>query len=148
MGTFLAVPTIEYAQMSGKVSYAASQMDGGLVLEYLFNGGSNVAGLRQNLVFELGLVGAESVLGGDAAHRRVEFVEKFVGDARGDFRAVAPGTHVFVGDDDAVGLAHARGDGFPVVRRKRAQIDNFHRNAFALQFEPRPLPRDAPARHK
>ena len=91
-------------------------------------------GLGEDDVFEFGLVGAESVHGGDALDRGVEFVEKFVGDAGGDFGAVAPAEHVFVGDDNAMGFFDGRGDGFPVVGRKRAQVDDFDGDAFAVEL--------------
>src|SRR5258707_10785578 len=91
-------------------------------------------GLRKDNIFELWLVGAESVHGGDALDGGVQFVEKFVGDARGDFGAETPAQHVFVSDDDAMILAHGGGDGVPIVARERAEIDDFDGNAFALEL--------------
>ena len=60
-----------------------------------------MGGLRQDDVFERGIVGAEGVHGGDAFYRGVEFFKEFIGDARGDFGAVTPTEHVFVRDDHA-----------------------------------------------
>src|SRR6267154_2574387 len=91
-------------------------------------------GLRQNNIFELRLVGAESVHGGHALHGGVELFEKFVGDARSDFGAETPAQHVFVGHDYAVILAHGGGDGVPIVGRERAEIDNLDGDAFALEL--------------
>src|SRR5260370_26656331 len=92
----------------------------------------NMLGLRKDNIFELWLVGAESVHGGDALDGGVQFVEKFVGDAGGDFGPETPAQHVFVSDDDALILAHGGGDGVPIVGREREEIDDFNVDAFAL----------------
>src|SRR5215470_1847346 len=105
----------------------------GLVGDQLLDRRSDVVGLRQDDIFQLGLVGAEGIHGSDTLDRRVELVEEFIGDARGDFSAVAPAEHIFVSDDDAMGLAHCGGDGFPVVRRERTKVEDFRGEAFALQ---------------
>src|SRR5438445_11597745 len=80
------------------------------------------------------MVGAESVHGGYALDRGVEFVEKLVGDARSDFRAETPAQHVFIGHDDAVILAHGGGDGVPIVGREGAEIDDLYGDAFASEL--------------
>ena len=85
-----------------------------------------IVGLGQDGVFQHRLVGDEGVHGADAADRRVEIVEELIGDAGGDLCAVAPAEHVFVGHDDAAGLADRRGDGLPVVGIERAQVEDFY----------------------
>src|SRR5580704_10151014 len=85
------------------------------VVEDVFDGGDDSFGLGEDDVFELRLVGAEGVHGGDALNRGVEFGEQLFADAGGDFGAVAEAAHVFVGNDDAVILADGRLDCFPVV---------------------------------
>src|SRR5260370_36842564 len=104
------------------------------VVQKLAHRRKNMLGLRTDNIFELWLVGAESVHGGDALDGGVQFVEKFVGDARSDFGAETPAQHVFVSDDDAMILAHGGGDGVPIVGRERAEIDDFDGNAFALEL--------------
>src|SRR5712664_2384811 len=105
-----------------------------LVFEELFDGRDDVLGLRKDNIFELRLVGAEGVHGGDAFDRRIELLEKLVGDARGDFRAETPAQHVFVGHDDAMILAYGGGDGVPIVGGERAEVDDFNGDAFALKL--------------
>jgi hypothetical protein len=46
-----------------------------LVLQEATDGGEDVIGLGQDFVFELGLIGAESVHGGDAANGSIEITE-------------------------------------------------------------------------
>src|SRR6266850_5960539 len=91
-------------------------------------------GLRQNNIFELRLVGAEGVHGRHALHGSVQLFKKFVGNARGDFGAETPAQHVFIGNDDAVILAHGGGDGVPIVGRERAEIDDLDGDAFAFEL--------------
>src|SRR5208283_480646 len=81
----------------------------------------------------MGVIAAEGVAGGDAFNGSVEIGEKLLGDARGDFGAVTPTHHVFIGNDDAMGFADGGGDGFPVVRREGAKIDDFNGDAFAFE---------------
>src|SRR6266705_912203 len=95
----------------------------------------NIPALRQYFLFELRLVSAEAIHGGDAAHWSVQILKKFIGDARGNFGSVAPGAHVFVGDDHAVGLRHGTNNGFPIVRRQRSEVQNLERDALVLQFD-------------
>src|ERR1700722_6266242 len=104
------------------------------VVEDVFDGGDDGFGLGEDDVFELGLVGAERVHGGDALYGGVELVEKLFADAGGDFGAVAEAAHVFEGNDDARIFAEGRGGRFPVVGRERAEIDDFDRDAFALEL--------------
>ncbi len=99
----------------------------------LTDGVGDGVGLRKDCVFELGLVGAEGVGSGNTFNGRVQLIEKFLSDTRGDFGAVAPTEHVFVSNDDAMGFADSGSDGFPIVRRERAQIDNFDGDAFTLE---------------
>src|SRR5262245_17763938 len=65
--------------------------------EYVFD-------LRQGRVLDVGRVSHEAIERGHAFDGRVELVEEFVGDARGDLGAVAPRDEIFVNDDHAVGL--------------------------------------------
>ena len=82
------------------------------------------------------MVGDEGVHGADAADWGVEVVEEFVRDTGGDFSTVAPAEHVFVGDEDTAGLADALGDGFPVVRREGAEVDELDVEAgLTMQFD-------------
>src|SRR5260370_16631096 len=94
-----------------------------LVVQKLAHRRKNMLGLRKDNIFELWLVGAESVHGGDALDGGVQFVEKFVGDARGDFGAETPAQHVFVSDDDPMILPPGGDDGVPIVAIQRAEID-------------------------
>ena len=80
------------------------------------------------------MISTERVGGGDAAHWAIEVVEQFVGDAGGDFRAITPGTRVFVSHDHAIGFLYGGGDRFPVVGAQRTQIQNFRGDAVAGQF--------------
>ena len=75
--------------------------------EQFADGGKDVFGLGEDFIFEFGLVGAESVHGGDTAHWSVEILKQLIGDAGGDFGAVAPGERVFVGHDNAAGFPDA-----------------------------------------
>src|SRR5215831_9631063 len=59
------------------------------VLSQFLHGAEGVVHLREDGVFEDGLVGDVGVHGGDTAHGGVELGEQFVGDAGGDFSAVA-----------------------------------------------------------
>jgi len=53
----------------------------GLVGQETADGVGDGVGLGKDGVFELGLVGAESVGGGDAFYRGIQLVEEFFGDA-------------------------------------------------------------------
>src|SRR6266436_219579 len=94
----------------------------------------NMLGLRKDNIFELWLIGAEGVHGGDALDGGVELVEKLVGDAGGDFRAETPAQHVFICHEDTMIFAHGGGDGVPVIRRERAEIDDLDGDAFAFEL--------------
>lgn len=61
-----------------------------LVFREFFHCAEEIIGLGEDGIFEYGLVSHEGVDGGDAAHRRIEMVEKLIGNAGGDFRAVTP----------------------------------------------------------
>src|SRR6266403_3625011 len=98
------------------------------VVQKLAHRRKNMLRLRQDNIFELGLVGAEGVHGGHALDRGVEFFEKFIGNAGGDFGAETPAQHIFIGHDYAVILAHGGSDGVPIVGRKRAKIDDLDRD--------------------
>src|SRR2546427_8848978 len=74
------------------------------------------------------MVHVEGIHGPPALDGRIQLVDQLVGNARGDFPAVAPAPHIFVRDDHAVRLSNRRGNRLPVVRRKRAQVDDFHRS--------------------
>ena len=80
------------------------------------------------------MVATEGVGGGNALYGGVEFFEQFFSDAGGDLSTVAPTQHVFVSDDYAVRLSNGCGNGLPVVRRKRAQVDDFDVDALTLQL--------------
>src|SRR6185369_7357264 len=80
----------------------------------------DVVGLWEDDVLEHRLIGNKSVLSGDAADRRVQVEEQFVGDAGGDFCAVTPAQHVFVNHEYTAGLLYGRGDRLPVVRAESA----------------------------
>lgn len=58
--------------------HAATREIAALKCAKFLDGGDDVFGLRQDLVFELGLISAESVHRGDPPHRRVQIVEKFL----------------------------------------------------------------------
>src|SRR5437764_13098051 len=89
-----------------------------LVAVQFRDGAVNVFGLRQDGVFELGRVGDEGVEGGDASDGRVEPLEQFFGDARGDLGPEAVRARVLVRDDELAGLLHASRDRLPVVGRE------------------------------
>src|SRR5712691_7664150 len=93
-----------------------------------------IFGLRQDFVFELGLVGAERVHGSDAAHGSVEIAEQLVGDSRGNLRAVTPGKSVLLSPYDAAGLALRGRNSRPVIRRERPQIHNLDGDSFAVEL--------------
>src|SRR5207302_1456493 len=65
--------------------------------------------LRQDDVLQHRLIRHEYVFRSDAAHRRIQIIEQFAGNARGNLRAVAPAEHVFVHHNHTVSLAHRRG---------------------------------------
>ena len=129
-----AVPLRRGRQRNNREEQAPPHKGLQLVLEELLDCGGQVLGLGQDYVFELGLVGAERVHGGDALYRGVELVKELLADAGGDFRAVAAAEHVFVGDDDAMIFADGGGDRFPIVGRERAKVDDFDGDAFALEL--------------
>src|SRR5208282_5416838 len=85
-----------------------------LIGEQVADGGGKVVGLGEDGIFEMRVVSAESVTGGDAFDGSIEIGEEFFGDTRGDFGTVAPAHHVFIGNDDAMGFADSGGDGFPI----------------------------------
>src|SRR5258708_39977969 len=95
-------------------------------------GSGGVGSLRENFIFKIGMVRTESVHRRDAPHGSVQLIEKLLTDARGYFRAVSPGERVLVRNDRAIGFAHGGGNCFPIERRKRTQINNFHRHSLAL----------------
>src|ERR1700680_4984815 len=86
------------------------------------NGPDNIPTLGQYFFFKLWLVSAEGVQSGHAPHRSVQVVKQFIGDARSNLRSVAPGTHIFVSNDDPVCLRHGADYGFPIVRRQRSEV--------------------------
>ena len=49
-----------------------------------------VVHLRQDRVLQLRMISDPGIERANAAHRRVQLVEEFIGDARGDLRAIAP----------------------------------------------------------
>src|SRR5580704_16160378 len=104
------------------------------IVEDVFDGGDDSFGLGEDDVFELRLVGAEGVHGGDALDWGVELGEELFADAGCDFGAVAEAAHVFVGDNDTMIFAHGRGDGFPVIGRERSEINDLDGYAFALEL--------------
>jgi len=89
--------------------------------------------LGEDGVFEFWVIAAEGGGGCNALYGGVEFFEEFFGDAGGDFGAVAPTHHVFIGDNDAMGFTDRGRDGFPVIGRERAEVDDFYRNAIAFE---------------
>ena len=99
--------------------------DGQLVLCEGSDGLEDRFGLREDGVFDDGLVGDEGVHGADAADGGVEGVEEFFADAGGDFRAVAPADHVFMRDEDFAGFRDGGRDGFPVVGVEGAEVEDF-----------------------
>ena len=64
-----------------------------------------------------------------AAPARPATIEQFVGDARRDLRAVAPGKRVLVRHHHPAGLFHRRANRRPIVRRQRAQIEHLDAHA-------------------
>src|SRR5258708_39809632 len=90
---------------------------------------AQIARLRKNFIFKIWMIGTEGVHRRNAPHWGVQLIEELVGDARSDFSPVSPGEHVLICDDHAIGLAHSGGDRVPVEWRKRAEIDDFHRDS-------------------
>ena len=54
------------------------------------HGAEDVAGLREDCVFEERLIGDECVGGGDALYRGIEMMEELVGDAGGNLGSISP----------------------------------------------------------
>ena len=90
--------------------------------------------LRQDGVFEVRVVGDPGVLGRDPANRGVQILEQLIGDAGGDLRAVAETARVLVNHEDPIRPPHAAPDGFPVVGREGAEVQDFHGNAVPGRF--------------
>ena len=119
---------------SASVGECGSSRELAVVRDELLNGGEDVVGLGQNYVFQQRLVGDEGIFGGEALHRRIEFVEEFAADAGRDFSAISPAQHVFVNDQHAAGLADRGGDGLEVVGVQGAQIEHLDADSMlALQ---------------
>ena len=86
------------------------------------DGGGQTAALWKDFVLEFRLVGAEGVHRRNAPHGSVQFIKKLVGDARGNFGAVTPREHVFVGDNHAIRFPNGRGRS-PPNQKARASED-------------------------
>src|SRR5262249_1595197 len=80
------------------------------------------------------LVWAEGVFRRHSLYRRIELIEKFVGNSCGNLSSVAPRKHVFVSHDHPIGLGDRSGNRLPVIGRQRPQIDDLHRYAFSIQL--------------
>src|SRR5579871_56787 len=106
-----------------------------LILRQLLHGQEQVVRLRQDRVFEDGLIGDESVGGGYPAHGSVQLIKKLIGNARGNLSAVTPAERIFVGHQHAVRFPHRLGNRLPIERIQGTQIDQFDVDAvLALEF--------------
>src|SRR5438876_11446020 len=85
----------------------------GSILQKLLHGRRNVARLGQDHVLKLWLVGAEGIHGRNAPDRSIQLIEKFVRNARRDFRSIAPAQRVFISYNSAVGFSNRGRNGFP-----------------------------------
>ena len=83
---------------------------------------------------------------GDAPDGRVEIVEELARDPRGDLRAEPARQLILVRDDHAIGPLDVRGDGLPVVRRDRPQVEHRDADAILLGLLRRHAATAAPAR--
>src|SRR5712664_4228286 len=101
----------KYVNSPRKVSRIGSLNPLGSILQELLHRRGDMTRLRENHVLELRLIGAERIHGGHALHGGVQFFEQLIGDARCDFRPVAPAQHVFISHDDAVRLSNRGGNG-------------------------------------
>src|SRR5260370_19934327 len=107
------VSTYRYADAPGKVSSRKSLKSIGSILQKLFHRHSNVAGLGEDYVLQLGLVRAEGVHGCNTSHQRIQLLKEFVRDARRNLRAIAPAHHVFVTHPDPVRFLNANPNSLP-----------------------------------
>ena len=94
----------------------------------------HVVRLRQNVIFDLRRVGDKSVGCADSFDGRFQIFKQFVSYSRGDFRSVAPGNRIFMRDDNAACAFYRFSNRFPIVRHKRAQINNFSQDS-SSQFQ-------------
>src|SRR6185437_1347695 len=95
---------------------------------------NNVFGLRQNLVFELRLISAERVRCCNAANGCIQILEQFVGNPRGNLRAVTPGKRVLINNDDAISFLYGSGNRIPIIRTESPQIQNFGINSLPAEL--------------
>ena len=95
-----------------------------LILNQFLNGSFYILALREDEILELRGVADEGVGRADACDGSVEVFEKFILDAGRDLGAVAVRDRIFVGDDDAGRFLDGCDDRFPIVRDKRAEIDD------------------------
>src|SRR5882724_1038841 len=72
-----------------------------------------VVDLRQDGVLQLRMIAHPGVEGANAAHGRIQAIEKLVGDARGNFGAVTEGDAVLVRHQNAAGLFDGDANGVP-----------------------------------
>src|SRR5712691_12830159 len=80
----------------------------------------NVGRLREDGLFEVGVVRDRTVQRSHALHGGVEVLEQLAGDPRGELRAKTAHHLILVGDDDAIGARDVSGDRLPVIRDKRS----------------------------
>src|SRR5450631_3063677 len=97
--------------------------EGPSVFTQLGYGAVQVFRLRQNGVFENGLIRHECIHGGYALVRGIEVLKKLVRYPGRDFCSVSPAQHIFVGDDDPASLLYRGRNRVPVVRVEGTQID-------------------------
>src|SRR6267143_1915803 len=79
----------------------------------------NVGRLREDGLFEVGVVRDRTVQRSHALPGGVEVLEQLAGDPRGELRAKTAHHLILVGDDDAIGARDVSGDRLPVIRDKR-----------------------------
>mmetsp|Transcript_7939 Transcript_7939/g.32156 ORF Transcript_7939/g.32156 Transcript_7939/m.32156 type:complete len:421 (+) Transcript_7939:335-1597(+) len=95
-----------------------------LLVAHALGHAHDVLDLGQRRLLEVRGVGHGHVDAGDALDGRVEVVEGVLHDHGGNLRADASLGPALLDDDDAVGLADARGDGVPVQRAQGPEVDH------------------------
>src|SRR5438552_16372700 len=78
--------------------------------------------------------GHRRVRGSDPLHRRIEVLERLLGDRRGDLAAEASGVSVLVQDEHLRGLPHRFEHRLLVPWHERAQIEDLDRDSVAVEL--------------
>src|SRR5258708_14462145 len=87
----------------------------GSILQKLLHGRRNVARLGQDHVLKLWLGGAESIHGPNAPDRSIQFIEKFVRNARLHFPPIAPPQRVSIIHKSRGGFSNQCPNGSPIL---------------------------------